>query len=189
MLSLALRFFFAAATLIALPAAAFPNPPPCQALFKNKSKPANLPAEIDVAGPVNANLFAVGTQNYNCSAGAWTFVNPEAVLFDGRNRVGTHYFLPQKDAQGGQPVWQSDDIRGCGKVVTKKLAQWNGPNAANIPWLRTEATQREGGCPIGSTKYVLRVDTQGGVAPPASECRNEGEIRKVPYTTGYVFIG
>jgi len=186
MRSFALCFVFAAAAA-AMPTGTGASGASCRALITNKSMP-QIPAEIDVPGRVLANLAAVGTQNYKCSAGAWTFVNPEAVLSDGPNVVGTHFFLPEKDAQGGNAVWQADN--GCGKVVTKKTAQIASPDdpSGAIPWLRTEATQHEGGCPIGKAKFVLRIQTQGGVAPAASECVTEGEIRKVHYTANYVLI-
>ena len=66
----------------------------------------------------------------------------------------------------------------------------NAPGGAgNIPWLLLDIKSREGAGLFSETKGILRVDTQGGMAP-ADGCdeAHAGRETRVPYTTNYIFL-
>ena len=127
--------------------------------------PTEIPSAI--AAPSGATLAVTlkgaGVQNYECrpkadAAGGydWVFVAPEAVLKDRSDAiVGRHF---------AGPTWEYGD---GSQVTGKVLATVSAPQAGNIPWLLLSATAGGSGRFSGIT-HVLRVNTQGGVAPAAS---------------------
>ncbi|KNC99888.1 uncharacterized protein SPPG_05261 [Spizellomyces punctatus DAOM BR117] len=154
-----------------------------------------LPAAIlPPAGYVpKEKLYAVGTQNYVCSAGAatpWTLVTPKATLYKEEahtTEVAKHFFTTP-DATGAKVIWE--DVNGSGSHVRA------APNATspspdgpqNVPWVILKATESTGEL-FGNIGYVLRIHTLGGVAPNATECtaaKNGTEV-DVDYTALYVF--
>lgn len=129
---------------------------------------------------------AVGVQIYVCApkAGApttfeWSLKGPEAELTDDAGaKIGGHH---------AGPTWESVD---GSKVVGKKQAQAEAPEAGAIPWLLLTATSNEGAGLMTRVKTIQRVDTHGGKAP-AEGCdaaRANAEAR-VPYTASYYFHG
>jgi hypothetical protein len=130
---------------------------------------------------------ARGVQIYRCdaaegSAFKWTFVAPEAQLFDGasgQTALGTH---------GAGPFWQGNDgSRVVGKVKSRADA---GSAAADIPWLLLTTTSEGPGGQMSAVKSIQRINTVGGVAP-ASGCAaaaDAGKQTRVPYTADYVFF-
>jgi Protein of unknown function (DUF3455) len=130
---------------------------------------------------------ARGVQIYRCDAadgGAfkWTFVAPEAQLFDGAASqavLGTH---------GAGPFWQGND---GSRVVGKVKARADAANAAaDIPWLLLTTTAEGANGQMSAVKSIQRIQTVGGVAP-ASGCTAAGDVGKqarVPYTADYVFF-
>lgn len=131
--------------------------------------------------------FARGVQIYRCDAaegGAfkWTFVAPEAQLFDSASStapLGTH---------GAGPFWQGND---GSRIVGKVKARADAPNAAgDIPWLLLTTTAEGPSGQMSAVRSIQRIKTVGGVAPTAG-CATSGDVGKqarVPYTSDYVFF-
>ncbi len=130
---------------------------------------------------------ARGVQIYRCDAvegGAfkWSFVAPEAQLFDGaasQSVRGTH---------GAGPFWQAND---GSRVVGKVKARADAANAAaDIPWLLLTTTAEGPSGQMSAVKSIQRIKTVGGVAPAAgcSASADVGKQARVPYTSDYVFF-
>lgn len=128
-------------------------------------------------------LSARGVQIYACrgeagAAPAWTFVAPEAELFDTQGRVaGSH---------GAGPFWQAND----GSRITGSVkARTGAPRAGAIPWLLLAT--RPGNVTTGvfsDVSSVQRLNTEGGVAPAAPCTAAElGRVVRVPYSADYSF--
>ncbi|KAJ1550217.1 hypothetical protein HK096_008117 [Nowakowskiella sp. JEL0078] len=158
-------------------------------------------------------LYATGTQNYKCVAGAngtfaWQLQEPVANLYlphfsnekPSLNRVGIHGF---NSSFAGPAFWRIFALGASSVVYTKKLvAVASSTPASNIPWLGTQTitSQIDGKInPLNqfilnlfkSTKYVFRVATQGGVNPKGSVCSNTdltaNTVIKSAYTAQYWF--
>jgi hypothetical protein len=133
-------------------------------------------------------VAARGVQVYECravdatpgAAAQWSFVGPEATLFDGKGRrVGHH---------GGGPHWTATDgSRVIGRGVAARV---DAPRAGAIPWLlvNTETLGKPGA--FGDVAGVQRIHTEGGVAPPAADCNpaTVGRAARVPYSADYRFF-
>ncbi len=148
--------------------------------------PTDLPAALKPTGlSPYLQVSAQGVQRYTCevNAGAatWTFKEPQASLFDmQQRRVGRH---------GAGPTWTAlDGGKPTGSVVGAVKASAPG-GAGNIPWLLLDVTSREGSGIFSDAKGILRINTQGGVAP-AQGCdeAHAGQKLSVPYTANYVFL-
>jgi hypothetical protein len=144
--------------------------------------PANLPAALRPDGLTPyLQVVATGVQIYVCNTSngmwAWVFKAPEAELLDTQNKpVGKHY---------AGPTWEA--LTG-GKVVGAVKASAPG-GAGNIPWLLLDVKSREGSGVFTEAKGILRIDTQGGVAPaPGCDQAHSGQEARVPYTANYVFL-
>lgn len=104
-------------------------------------------------------VVAHGVQIYECRAAAggapaWTFVAPEADLFDptGR-RIGRH---------GAGPAWQHADGSGFSGTVR---ARADAPQAGAIAWLLLSARPQGPGGAFSRVSHVQRVNTVAGQAP------------------------
>jgi hypothetical protein len=179
--------------------------------------PPSVPANIRIPAGNSAFLVghALGTQNYSClpagvdAAGnarfAWTLFTPQATLFAQNLRgITTHYFSPNPYEPSPTPftdgpiraTWQhsKDASTVWGKVVPGDSSSDAAYVAAGaIPWLRVTVVGAEagptGGDALGSTTYVHRVNTTGGIAP-ATGCASAADVGKqafVPYTADYYF--
>lgn len=161
--------------------------------------PANL--TIPEGNVVYLQTTAYGTQNYMClpsaTGVAWRFVGPQATLYppSAPLQVATHFLSPNPEEQGlPRPTWQNSQD---GSVVWAKLVQpstdpnYVAPGA--IPWLKLEkagvAEGPTGGAMLSKTTFILRVNTQGGVAPAigCSDAAQIGTLALVPYSTDYFF--
>ena len=122
-----------------------------------------------------------GVQIYRCDAGVWTFQEPRATLGDGTPRTIRHYGV---QGAGGTvvPFWEAGD---GSKVSGRTLAQMPSPRPNSIPQLLLEG-RGQGGGQLGLVTYIQRLNTNGGVAPPATGCQT-GQLASVPYTADYVF--
>jgi hypothetical protein len=127
---------------------------------------------------------ARGVQIYECRAKRdgsgfeWTFIAPEAELFDGSARpIGTH---------GAGPTWQSAD---GSRVVGAVKARADAPAAGAVPWLllATKSTGPEGA--FSRVTRIQRINTAGGAAPTAA-CTEAllGRAARVPYTADYLLF-
>lgn len=139
---------------------------------------AEVPGAIAV--PEGNKLYlkahATGVQIYSCNGQAWSFAGPRADLYDRRGKpLGTHF---------AGPTWQSKD---GSKVVGARVDGVNVDPTA-IDWLLLEATSTTPGR-FGATTYIQRVNTTGGLVPPAADCNagTAGTVEEVPYTADYHF--
>jgi hypothetical protein len=133
-----------------------------------------------IAVPEGNKLYlkahAVGVQIYSCNGQAWSFVGPRADLYDRRGKLlGTHF---------AGPTWQSKD---GSRVVAARAGGVNVDPTA-IDWLLLSATSTTPGR-FGQTTFIQRVNTTGGLIPPAADCNasTAGTVKEVPYTADYWF--
>lgn len=127
-------------------------------------------------------VAAAGTQIYECrgtagAAPAWTFVAPEADLYDDKGRVvGKHY---------AGPSWEWPDGSKVKGEVTQRA---DGTAPGSIPWLLLAATSTGGPGVLAATTSIQRLDTRGGVAP-AGGCTAQtvGQQARVYYSANYAF--
>ena len=123
-----------------------------------------------------------GVQIYRCQdktdGAAWVFVAPEATLYQGSEKVGTH---------GAGPAWRWKD----GSTVSGKLlVSQPAPDGKSIPWLLLTATPGPTPGILAQVSYVRRSDTQGG-APPQQGCdaQHLGSLVRIDYSATYTFYG
>jgi hypothetical protein len=140
-------------------------------------KPAP-PALAPPAGHVLTAVFAArGVQVYQCTAGAWAFVEPAATLTGAARRpAGRHDVIHFRG-----PSWQSTQD---GSLVEARAVA-NSPVPGSIPELLLQSTRNRGDGVFGQTSYIQRLATQGGVAP-AGACV-DGATAGVPYRAEYRF--
>jgi len=128
---------------------------------------------------------AKGVQIYECRASKdrageyeWTFVAPEADLFDARGtRIGRHY---------AGPHWESTD---GSKIVGTLREHADAPAAGAIPWLLLAAKSDGPDGSFSRFTSVQRLNTVGGAAPKAG-CSQAavGTRARVNYTADYYFF-
>jgi len=133
----------------------------------------SIPPEIQVppGNRLTAKFAARGVQVYQCTAGAWAFLEPAAALSDW-GPAAIHF-------RG--PSWES--IRD-GSLVTGKVIA-SSPVPGSIPQLLLQATSNRGTGVFGAVTYIQRLDTAGGAAPTTA-C-TDGQTQGVPYTAEYRF--
>jgi hypothetical protein len=129
-------------------------------------------------------VHASGVQVYECAAPAdapagwaWQFRGPEATLTDAKGAVVGRHFAG--------PSWASND---GATVVGKVAATAPSPERGSIPWLLLTVKSQSGAGLLAATSSVQRLDTEGGVAPPAAcGAANAHQVERVGYTATYVF--
>jgi hypothetical protein len=139
-----------------------------------------VPPAIEVpAGHVLASDFiAKGVQVYQCTGGAWVFVEPAANLLGWVNRptnlaTAVHF-------RG--PSWESTDD---GSLVEARAVA-SSPVSGSIPQLLLQATRNRGDGTFGRVSYLQRLATRGGLAP-TGVCA-DGQTTGVPYQARYRFF-
>lgn len=136
-----------------------------------------VPAAIQPpAGLVKVAEYRVarGSQIYTCTAGAWVFKAPEAILVSNDRSWRTiHHFAG--------PSWQSDWDRSL--VVAAKRAESRVAGA--VPQLLLEVTSHTGKGELSLVSYIQRLNTKGGTAPTTS-CK-DGATAPIAYQATYVF--
>ncbi len=145
-----------------------------------------VPSEIVV--PEGNKVFlvghAVGVQIYSCNATpsgfAWSSATPLANLYNDQGKLIITHFAG--------PTWQAmDGSRVVGRVEASVTV-----DRTAIPWVRLAAASTAAG-PEGdrlvATTYIQRIETTGGLTPPAAECNaaTAGTVAEVPYTADYYF--
>jgi FtsP/CotA-like multicopper oxidase with cupredoxin domain len=121
----------------------------------------------------------VGVQIYTCNGSVWSSAVPRANLFaDNGQLIITHFAGPSWQAKDGSTV--------VGTVVNKVTV-----DRTAIPWVLLSASPAPDSKPgrLDQTTFIQRVNTTGGLAPPASECNTTtaGTQAEVPYTADYYF--
>lgn len=119
---------------------------------------------------------AQGDQIYECRAGRWAFVAPEAELFNrAGKKIGRHY---------AGPHWESLD---GSRIVGAVKAHADAPRAGDIPWLLLSAKSVGAEGAFSKVTSIQRVTTMGGSAP-IEPCSQDGRRVRVPYTADYYFF-
>jgi Protein of unknown function (DUF3455) len=141
---------------------------------------ASLPAAIAAPGQTAVlTTHAVGTQIYECKAGAdgklaWTFHEPAATLMAQDKIVGHH---------SAGPSWELSD----GSAVVGKVAgSAPGTSPNDITWLKLDVISHGGTGTLSDVTTVQRINTVGGVL--TGECDRAGAPRSMPYSADYVFL-
>jgi Protein of unknown function (DUF3455). len=196
-LAICMSLFVCVVALTAVVAAARPRP-----AHDGPVTPPRVPASVEVPGNLKAFLegHATGTQNYVClpsgASVAWTFVAPQATLFDDdRQQIITH-FLSGNPSESGTPraTWQhSADTSAVWAVTDGQSSDPTFVKPGAIPWFRLRVVGAQAG-PTGRhtltpTVYIQRLNTVGGSAPPTG-CAQATDVGKkvvVPYKADYLF--
>ena len=119
---------------------------------------------------------AKGVQIYECRAGKWAFVAPDAELFDAAGKkIGRHYAGPHWEAVDGS------------KVIASLKARADAPATTDIPWLLLGAKSVGPDGAFSKVTSIQRLSTAGGVAP-SGECAQAGAQARIPYTADYYFF-
>jgi hypothetical protein len=159
--------------------------------------PPSVPANLEVPQGHRAVRIAhaFGTQNYIClvAGQAWTFIGPQATLFDDENEQSMTHFLSPNPVQNGaaRATWQHS--KDTSAVWAMAIASSTDPayvTPGAIPWLLLSIVGAQhgptGGGKLSDTTFIQRVNTAGGSAP-AGVCPAVGTRAFVPYETDYVF--
>ena len=159
--------------------------------------PPAVPGNIEV--PEGNKAFrmwhATGTQNYIClvAGAAWTFIGPQATLFDDdSDQALTHYLSPNPIESGvARATWHHSKDSSTVWALAEQTSTdpaFVAPGA--IAWLRLRIVGAQagpaGGEKLMQTTYIQRVNTVGGSAPSPT-CSQVGARAFVPYETDYVF--
>lgn len=130
-------------------------------------------------------LPARGVQIYECRARKdasggyeWSFVAPDARLFDARGNVVGHH--------GAGPYWEAAD---GSRVVATVKARADAPVAGAIPWLLLDSRSTGPAGAFSNVTRIQRVNTAGGTTP-ALPCNGEkaGTRADVDYVADYRFF-
>ena len=170
----------------------------------DKLIPPAVPSGLEMEAGWNPFFVAhaVGTQNYICARANtltgvdWLFIGPQATAFDDYGeQVLTHFQSKNPERNNAfHATWQHS--KDTSAVWATRLngsldSAYVAPGA--IEWLLLEVSGSQVGPTSGSklagTKYIQRVNTAGGVKPPASECTSQAvNTRKmVDYEADYYF--
>ena len=141
----------------------------------------SVPDQIKVGDGNKVFLIghAVGVQIYSCNGSTWSSAVPRANLYDDNGKLIIDHFAG--------PSWQAKDgSKAVGTVVDKVIV-----NESAIPWvlLSTTTTPGPDGDRLVDTSFIQRINTTGGLTPPAADCNaaTAGTVVEVPYTADYVF--
>ena len=126
-----------------------------------------------------AELSAQGVQVYQCTAGAWVFLEPAASL-SGKTTGKNRTYQTAVHFRG--PSWESTLD---GSLVTA-TAVGSAPVPGSISLLLLKAATNRGDGIFGKVTYIQRLNTAGGLAP-AGAC-TDGKTVGVPYTAKYRFF-
>jgi hypothetical protein len=165
--------------------------------------PPAVPTNLQVTGyKAFFKARAVGTQNYICAPAAtptgvdWLFIGPQATLFDERlEQVATHFQSrnPQRN-NAIQAVWQHSRDTSAVWATRRDGSldpDYVAPGA--IEWLVLDVSGAQLGPATGDklsrAAIIQRVNTVGGVKPPANDCTPAtlNTRRLVPYEADYYF--
>ena len=155
---------------------------------------------FDAAG--NPVLDAAGNPTF-----AWKLFTPEATLFrdDARDpkQLITHFFSPNPYESNTDPFTDFHPIRATWQSSQDTSSVWArtfvagdsvNVTAGAVAWLKLTAVGvqngPDGGDVLAKTTFVQRVNTSGGVAPPADTCDSPQEVGSQafrPYTADYIF--
>jgi Protein of unknown function (DUF3455) len=152
-----------------------------QVALAGPPSPTGVPDQIQVGDGNKVFLIGhgVGVQIYSCNGSVWSAAVPRADLFDDNGKLIIDHFAG--------PSWQAKDgSKAVGTVVDKVMV-----DETAIPWVLLSATTTRGpdGDRLVDTTFIQRLDTTGGLTPPAADCNaaTANTVVEVPYTAEYVF--
>jgi hypothetical protein len=141
---------------------------------------ASVPVEImpPAGNTLTATFAATGVQVYQCTAGAWVFLEPAA------NLVGatTNPVRAQTAIHFRTPTWESTSD---GSMVTATAVASSRVDGA-IAQLLLHASGNRGDGVFGHVTYIQRLNTHGGLAP-AGTC-TDGQTTGISYRAIYRFF-
>ena len=166
--------------------------------------PPAVPSGIEVSAEYKLVLVghAFGTQNYICAPAAtstgvdWLFIGPQATVFDADGQQIITHFQSKNPFKGDalHATWQHS--RDTSAVWATKLKGSSDPAyvaSDAIEWLLLEMTGAKvgpfGGQKLSTIRLIQRVNTVGGLKPPAATCTASTiNTRKlVSYEADYYF--
>jgi hypothetical protein len=152
-----------------------------QVALAGPPSPTGVPDQIQPGDGNKVFLIGqgVGVQIYTCNGSVWSSAVPRADLFDDNGKLIIKHFAG--------PSWQAaDGSKAVGTVVDKVT-----PDLTAIPWVLLSAKTTPGadGDRLVDTTFIQRLDTVGGLQPPAADCNaaTAGTVVESPYTAEYVF--
>jgi Protein of unknown function (DUF3455) len=135
-------------------------------------RPVPEPIRVPAGNERIAVMPARGVQTYQCTDGAWTFLQPDAILrHQGRAEV----------LHSRGPVWTS--TKDGSSVTATAVA--NSPVENAIPQLLLQSTATRGPGLFAAVTFIQRLNTTGGLAPTGA-C-TAGTTASIPYTADYAF--
>ena len=165
--------------LVSLVAAcASPQPPTSLVGVPDRLKPSANESVVMIVPAKGVQIYECRARKDQLGGYEWTFVAPEADLFDARgNRIGRHY---------AGPHWESTD---GSKILGTVKERVDAPVADAIPWLLLSAKSVGSEGSFSKVTSIQRVNTVGGVAPKAG-CTQAaaGTAARVNYAADYYFF-
>jgi len=161
-------------------ASAGPAPPTLPGDTQQIALPPGSTAKVFLVG------HAKGVQIYTCNGnGDWGKSVPRADLVDdAKNLIVKHF---------AGPTWQATADKSAVRGTRVAGAPSPAPGPA-IDWLLLSTVQAPDIPPVPGglltdTKFIQRVNTKGGTAPPTAECKAQtlDKVVEVPYKADYYF--
>jgi hypothetical protein len=174
--------------------------PPTPLFGKSKAPRTTSARTRRCAG--NPILDAAGNPTF-----AWKLFTPEATLFsdhpDDSKQLITHFFSPNPDEFNADPFTDGHPVRAAWQHSRDTSTVWARtflktdaftPDESAIAWLKLTVVGAQegpkGGDALTATTFIHRVNTVGGVAPPADTCdslQDVGSQAFRPYSADYIF--
>ena len=153
-----------------------------QVAYAKPEAPTVPPNLAPNSGQVFLVGHAKGVQAYTCDGVKWGPSTPRADLFDDAGNLIVKH--------SGGPTWTST-ADGSAVVGARKAAAPSPAHGPAIDWLLLTATPKVG-APVGlltDTKFIQRLETQGGTPPPDAACKAQtlNKVVEVPYKADYYF--
>jgi hypothetical protein len=152
-----------------------------QVALAGPPSPTGVPDQIQpgVGNKVFLVGHGVGVQIYTCNGLVWSAAVPRANLYDDNGKLIISHFAG--------PSWQAKDGSTAVGTVVDKVTM----DKTAIPWVLLSAKTTPGpeGARLVDTTFIQRLDTTGGLTPPAADCNaaTANTVVEVPYTAEYVF--
>src|SRR5947199_5780221 len=146
-----------------------------QVALAGPPSPTGVPGQIQPGDGNKVFLVGhgVGVQIYTCNGSVWSGAVPRANLFDDNGKLIISHFAG--------PSWQAAD---GSKVVGTVVNKVNLDKTA-IDWVLLSAKTTPGpdGDRLVDTTFIQRLDTAGGLTPPAADCNaaTANTVVEVPY--------
>ena len=151
-----------------------------QVALAGPPSPTGVPDQIQPGDGNKVFLIGhgVGVQIYTCNGSVWSSAVPRADLFDDNGMLIITHF---------GPTWRAKDNSTARGAVVDKVTV----DETAIPWvlLSAKTTAGSDGDRLVDTSFIQRLDTTGGLTPPAADCNaaTANTEVEVPYTAEYVF--